>query len=88
MVRFRFRAFHFCGPDPEAHGRGVLAVVADTDKGLLVLSLVPDDGQWRAISTRVGAGLALDGDIVPGQGPVWMGFDDGFLGREPRHREN
>lgn len=60
--------------------------MADADKGFMVLFHAMDDGQWRAIPTRVRSRLALNGDIVPGQGLMWMGFDDGLLCREPRSR--
>lgn len=73
-----------CVSSSKTHGRRIFAVMADAYQGLLVLVLAVDDGHGRALPIRVGGGLALDGDVVPGQGSLWMGFDDGFFGREPR----
>lgn len=87
MVRFRFKLLSHAGSGPKAHRRGVLAVVADADKGLKVFVLAMDDGQWRTISTRVYSGLAPNGDVVPCQGTMRMGFDDGLLSREPARDE-
>lgn len=87
----RFRPEHCCGSfclfGSNAHGRRVLAVVADADEGLVVLVLAPDDGHGRALPIWVGSSLALNGDVVPSQGPVWMGLDDGLLGCEPGRGE-
>lgn len=71
-----------CRAGAEAHGCGVLAVVADTDESFAVLVLAPDDGHWGALPVWVGTSLALDGDVVPGQSSVGVGFDDGLLNCE------
>ena len=70
------------GVEAEAHSRGVGAVVADTNKGLLgvggcgVVGAGADDGYGRA------AGRALDDDTVEARCQGWVGFDDCFFGGE------
>lgn len=72
-----------CLSDRKTHSRRKPAVVADADESFLVLELAPDDGHWRARAVRVVMLLALNGDVVPGQRSVGVGFHNGFLGCEP-----
>lgn len=72
-------------PTSKADRRCVLAVMADTDQSFLVLVFAPDDGHWCALAVRMSGDLACDGDVVPGESSVRMGFDDSLFGRKSGH---